>query len=68
MRKTYQAHDILPVAPEPFGYADWQAGVPYRTIVKGWLAAVQVGTREVDGRMVVNPDRAPTRPSKPENA
>jgi len=68
MRKTYQAHDILPVAPEPFGYADWQAGVPYRTIVKGWLAAVQVGTREVDGRMVVNPDRASTRPSTLENA
>jgi hypothetical protein len=68
MRKTYQAHDILPVAPEPYGYADWQAGVPYRTISKDWLAAVQVGTREVDGRMVVNPDRASTRPSTPENA
>jgi len=68
MRKTYQAHDILPVAPEPFGYSDWQAGVPYRTIVKDWLAAVQVGTREVDGRMVLNPDRASTGRSTPEDS
>jgi len=67
MRKTYQAHDILRIAPEPYGYAEWQAGVPYRTIVKSWLAAVQVGTREVDGRMVVNPDRASTRPPTPED-
>jgi hypothetical protein len=68
MRKTYQAHDILPIAPEPYGYAEWQAGVPYRTIVKSWLAAVQIGTREVDGRMVVIPDRAATRPAPPEDA
>lgn len=58
MRKTYEAHDILPIAPEPYGYADWKAGVPYRTILKAWLAAVQIGTREIDGRMVIDPDRA----------
>jgi hypothetical protein len=57
MRKTYKAHDILPIAPEPFGYADWQAGVPYRTILKAWLNAVHYGTREVNGRMVVDPNR-----------
>jgi hypothetical protein len=57
MRKTYQANDILPIAPEPFGYAEWQAGVPYRTILKAWLAAMRYGTREVDGRMVVDPNR-----------
>jgi len=53
LRKTFEAHDVLPIAPEPFGYREWQAGVPYRTILKAWLAAVQKGTHEVDGRMVV---------------
>ena len=58
LRKTFEAHDVLPIAPEPFGYADWKAGVPYRTIVKQWLAAIRIGLREVDGRMVMDPDRA----------
>ncbi len=58
MRKTYQAHDVLPIEPEPFGYAEWRAGVPYRTILEAWMTAMRVGTREVDGRMVLNPDRA----------
>ena len=65
MRKTYEAHDVLPIAPEPFGYADWRAGVPYRTILKAWLAAVRIGLREIDGRMVVDPDRrAPAAQTK----
>jgi hypothetical protein len=62
MRKTYEAHDVLPIAPEPFGYADWKVGVPYRTILKAWLAAVQIGTREIGGRMVIDPDRAAAAP------
>jgi len=53
LRKTFEAHDVRPIAPEPFGYREWQAGVLYRTILKAWLAAVQKGTHEVDGRMVV---------------
>lgn len=64
MRKTYEAHDVLPIAPEPFGYADWKAGVPYRTILKTWLAAVQIGTREIEGRMVIDPDRAASAPRR----
>ncbi len=66
LRKTYEAHDIVPIAPEPYGYADWRAGVPYRQIRAAFTAALQVGLREVDGRMVIDPVRAARRRPTPE--
>ena len=56
MRQTYLAHDVLPIEPEPYGYAAWRAGVPYREILADWTRAVQKGTHEVDGRMVAVDD------------
>jgi hypothetical protein len=53
LKKTYRAHDVLPVTPEPFGYGDWRAGVPYSRIRHAFGEALRVGLVEVDGRMVV---------------
>jgi hypothetical protein len=58
LKKTYAAHDVLPIAPEPFGYADWKAGVPYSRIHRAFSDALRVGLVEIDGRMVVNPARS----------
>jgi hypothetical protein len=68
MRKTYEAHDILPVAPEPYGYADWRAGLPYRAILKDWMMAVRYGTREAGGRMVLDPGRPMRDPESNKDA
>jgi hypothetical protein len=59
LKKTFEAHDVLPLPPEPFGYADWRAGVPYSQIRRAFSDALRVGLVEVDGRMVINPSRAP---------
>jgi hypothetical protein len=53
LRKTYEAHDILPVEPEPYGYADWKAGVPYRELRARFVAGLRIGIVEQDGRMVL---------------
>jgi hypothetical protein len=57
LRKTYEAHDVVSVAPEPFGYGEWRAGVPYRDLRSAFTDALRVGLVEVDGRMVVDPSR-----------
>ena len=53
LRKTYEAHDVLPLPPEPYGYDQWRAGVPYPDIRRAFSAALRIGLVERDGRMVV---------------
>jgi hypothetical protein len=53
LRKTYEAHDVLPVEPEPYGYADWKAGVPYRELQARFVAGLRIGIVEQNGRMVL---------------
>ena len=65
LRKTYEAHDVAPIEPEPFGYAQWRAGVPYRLLRAAFNDALRYGMVEVDGRMVVKPSPAPPPLSGP---
>ena len=65
LRKTYQAHDVLPVDPEPFGYAEWRAGVPYRELRSAFSEALLIGMVEVDGRMVLRRDSRDASPQWP---